>query len=158
MATRGYYGRGCIERFVSSLCTFIILLLSKILNKCFIVLSGTKSTPSGSDKTKGVQPESWADAESRSWMSVTNTNDATGRKAANSTRNSTGDACTEKKATMRRLGELHRLLNSRKGSLTRPAGKTQTRMTRLVTSIRNHFRHWTPWRRNKLTSRPPWPI
>ena len=39
------------------------------------------------------------------------------RKAANTTGNSTGDTATEKEATMRRLGELHRLLNSRKGSL-----------------------------------------
>ena len=42
---------------------------------------------------------------STSWMSV------------NATVNSTGDAATEQEATMRRLGELHRLLNSRKGSL-----------------------------------------
>ena len=47
----------------------------------------------------------------------TATSDATGSKAANATGNSTGDAATEKEATMRRMGELHRLLNSRKGSL-----------------------------------------
>ena len=39
------------------------------------------------------------------------------RKTANTTGNSAGDADTEKDATMRRLGELHRLLNSREGSL-----------------------------------------
>ena len=40
--------------------------------------------------------------------------------------------------TMRRLGEPHRLLNSRKGEpSTLPTGKTQTRMTRPRTSIRN---------------------
>ena len=39
-----------------------------------------------------------------------------GSKTANATGNSAGDA-TEKDDTMRRLGDLHHLLNSRKGSL-----------------------------------------
>ena len=45
------------------------------------------------------------------------TTDATDRKAADATGSSTGDAATEKEAVKRRLCELHRLLNSRKGSL-----------------------------------------
>ena len=40
-----------------------------------------------------------------------------GSKTANTTGNSAGDAAPEKDATMRRIGELHRLSNSRKGSL-----------------------------------------
>ena len=43
------------------------------------------------------------------------TTEATNRKAAEAARSSTGDASTEKEAVKRRLGELHRLLNSRKG-------------------------------------------
>ena len=39
------------------------------------------------------------------------------RKAADTTRGSTGDTATEKEAVLRRLGELHRLLKSRKGSV-----------------------------------------
>ena len=49
------------------------------------------------------------------WMA--RTNDAVGSKTANTTGNSVGGAATEKDAILRRLGELHRLLNSRKGSL-----------------------------------------
>ena len=45
------------------------------------------------------------------------TNDAVGSTTASTTGNSAADAATEKDATMRRLGELHRLFNSRKGSL-----------------------------------------
>ena len=40
-----------------------------------------------------------------------------GSWTANTTGNSAGDAATEKDATMRRLREFHRLLNSRKGTL-----------------------------------------
>ena len=45
------------------------------------------------------------------------TTEATDRKAADATGSSTGDAATDKEAVRRRLRELHRLLNSRKGSL-----------------------------------------
>ena len=45
------------------------------------------------------------------------TTDATDKKAADATGSSGGDAATEKEAVKRRLGELHRLPNSRKGSL-----------------------------------------
>ena len=74
----------------------------------------------GSTQTSGVQPKTWADAEVEIMderdknQGRAATNDATGSKAANATGNSAGDAATEKEATMRRLGELHRLLNSRK--------------------------------------------
>ena len=50
-------------------------------------------------------------------------------------------------ATMRRLGELASVLRTK---------RMPTRMTRPMISIRNINRHWTPWRRNTLTSRPPW--
>ena len=52
----------------------------------------------GSTQTRGVQPESWADAEVEIMderdknQSGAATNDATGRKAANAVGNSTGDA------------------------------------------------------------------
>ena len=69
------------------------------------------------------RPETWADAEaeivgeqSRSHDQTTTT-EATDRKAAGATGSSTGDAATDKEAEKRRLSELHRLLNSRKGSL-----------------------------------------
>ena len=39
-------------------------------------------------------------------------------KTTNAATNSAGDAATEKDATMRRLGELHHLLNSRKSGLS----------------------------------------
>ena len=48
------------------------------------------------------------------WMA--RTSDAVGSKTANTTGNSVGGAAAEKDAILRRLGELHRLLNSRKGS------------------------------------------
>ena len=71
----------------------------------------------------GFQPETWADAEVEivderdTKQNSAAANDATGSKTANATGNSAGDAATEKDATMRRVGELHRLLDSRKGSL-----------------------------------------
>ena len=46
------------------------------------------------------------------------TNDALGSATANTTLDSAGDAAKEKDAMRRRLGELHRLLNSRTGSLS----------------------------------------
>ena len=46
------------------------------------------------------------------------TNDAVGSATANTTLDSAGDAAKEKDATTRRLGELHRLLNSQNGSLS----------------------------------------
>ena len=44
------------------------------------------------------------------------TTEATDRKVAGATGSSTGDAAADKRAAKRRLSELHRLLNSRKGS------------------------------------------
>ena len=70
-----------------------------------------------------VPPETWADAEVEIVDECDKnhgkaaTNDAVGSRTASTTGNSAGDAATEKDATMRRLGELHRLFNSRKGSL-----------------------------------------
>ena len=67
-----------------------------------------------------VQPETWYDAEveivdARDKNQVkAAANDAVGSTTANTTVNSAGDAATEKDATMRRLGELHRLLKSRR--------------------------------------------
>ena len=90
-ATRGYYSHGWDE-----------------------------STPVKSDKTKGVQPETLTDADVETVdardknQGKAATNDAVGSTTANTTVNSAGDAATEKDATMRRLGELHRLLKSRK--------------------------------------------
>ena len=51
------------------------------------------------------------------------TNDAADRKAANATGTSTADVASEKEAVKRRLGELHRLLNSRKGRFHATYGK-----------------------------------
>ena len=45
-------------------------------------------------------------------------NNAAGSGTATATLDPVGDAATEKDAILRRLGELHRLLNSRKGSLS----------------------------------------
>ena len=70
-----------------------------------------------------VQPETWADAEGEivderdKNQERTPTNDAVSSKTANTTGSSAGHVATEKEAVKRRLGELHRLLNSRKGSL-----------------------------------------
>ena len=70
-----------------------------------------------------MQPETWADAEVEivderdKNQGKAATNDAVGSTTANTTVNSAGDAATEKDGTMRRLGELRRLLNSRRGSL-----------------------------------------
>ena len=47
----------------------------------------------------------------------TSTTEATDRKAAKATGKTTGDAAKDKEAAKRRLSELHRLLNCRKGSL-----------------------------------------
>ena len=70
-----------------------------------------ESASRGSTQTRGVQPETWTDAE----VEIVDerdknqgnafTNDAVGNKTANTTGISAGDAATEK-ATMRRLGEL----------------------------------------------------
>ena len=46
------------------------------------------------------------------------TNNAAGSGAATATLDPVGDAATEEDAILQRLGELHRLLNSRKGSLS----------------------------------------
>ena len=77
----------------------------------------------GSPSARGVQKETWADAEVeivderyRS-QGKAGTTDATDKEAADATGSATGDAATEKEAVKRRLGELRRLLNSRKGSL-----------------------------------------
>ena len=45
------------------------------------------------------------------------TTEATDRNVASATGSSTRDAATDKEAAKRRLSELHRLLNSRKGCL-----------------------------------------
>ena len=77
----------------------------------------------GSPSVSGAQPETWADAEveivdeqDRSQGRAA-TIEATDRKAADATGSSTGDAATDKEVAKRRLSELHRLLNSRNGSL-----------------------------------------
>ena len=69
-----------------------------------------------------AQPETWADVEveivdeqNRS-QGQTSTTEATDRKAAGVTGSSSDDAATDKEAAKRRLSELHRLLNSRKGA------------------------------------------
>ena len=77
----------------------------------------------GSPSARGVQPETWADAEVKIvderdiGQGKAATTDATDRMAADATGSSTGDAATEEEAVKRRLGELYRLLNSRNGSL-----------------------------------------
>ena len=75
---------------------------------------------------------------------------------ANATGNSAGDAATEKDATMRRLGNSIACKTVEKEASMPPARRTPTRMIRNMISFRKLFRHWTPWRRNTLTSRPPW--
>ena len=83
-----------------------------------------ESTPSGSTKTREVEPETWAAAEVEivderdKNQGKTGTNNAAGSATANTTLDSAGDTATEKDAFRRRLEELHRLLNSRKGSLS----------------------------------------
>ena len=77
----------------------------------------------GSPSARGGTAETWADAgveivdERDRRQGKAPTNDSTDRKAADATGSSTGDAAMEKEAVKRRLSELHRLLNSRKGSL-----------------------------------------
>ena len=76
----------------------------------------------GSTQTWWVQPETWADAE----VEVVDerdknkgraaTNDAVSSKTAIATGNSAGDAATEKEGDAA-IGGLHRLQNSRNGSL-----------------------------------------
>ena len=81
----------------------------------------------GSTQTRGVQPETWADAEVEIMdgcdikQGRAATNDATGSRAANATGNSTGDAATEE-ATMRRLGDSIDCYTA-KGASTLPTAK-----------------------------------
>ena len=106
----------------------------------------------GSTQTWWVQPETWADAE----VEVVDerdknqgraaTNDAVSSKTAIATGNSAGDAATEKEA-MRRLEVSTDCKTVAMGASTLTTWKTQTQMTRPVTSIRNSYRHRTPWRR-----------
>ena len=76
-----------------------------------------------SPSARGAQPETWADAEVEivdehdRCQGQAATTEATDRKAADATGSSTGDDATDKEAVKRQLSELHRLLNSRKGSL-----------------------------------------
>ena len=74
-----------------------------------------ESIPRGPDKTKGVQPETGTDAE----VAIVDDRDKNQRKVAtnDAVGSTTANTTAEKDARMRRLGELHRLLNSRKGSL-----------------------------------------
>ena len=61
-----------------------------------------ESTPTGSTQTRGVQPETWADAEVEIVDELDKTqgkaaaNDAVGSTTANTTANCAGDAATEK--------------------------------------------------------------
>ena len=87
-------------------------------------MSGTKVHREVRPRPGVYSPRPGPMRRSRSWMNATRTrkrplrtNDVVGSTTANTTGNSAGDAATEKDATIRRLGELHRLLNSRKGSL-----------------------------------------
>ena len=72
---------------------------------------------------EGTEPETWADAEveivdeRERTQGKAATTDATDRKAADAPGSSIEDAATEKESVKRRLGKLHGLLNSRKGSL-----------------------------------------
>ena len=81
------------------------------------------------------------------------TNDAVGSKTADTTGNSAGDAATEKDATMRRLGENHLLLNSRKGSLNATYKKNTDMKDK---DLNQKSIQAVDWRRNTLPSRPPW--
>ena len=67
------------------------------------------------DSDQGYNPRHGGECDKNQGEAATN--DAVGSTTANTTGNSAGDAATEKDATMRRLGELHRLFNSRRGSL-----------------------------------------
>ena len=83
-----------------------------------------ESTSRGSTQAKGVPPETWAAAEveivdERDMnQGMAASNNAAGSGTATTTLDFVGDDATQKDAIMRRLRELHRLLNSRKGSLS----------------------------------------
>ena len=55
---------------------------------------------------------------------------------------------TDSEATEKKLWELQRLLNNRKGTLLYVFKRTPKQVPRPVTSTRTLCRHWTPWRRN----------
>ena len=88
-----------------------------------IAMSGTKMHREVRLRPGGYSPRPGPMLRSRSWMSETEARVRPPRtmprteKAADATGSSTGDAATDKEAAKRRLSELHRLLNSRKGSL-----------------------------------------
>ena len=103
------------------------------------------------DSDQGVQPEISADAEAEILdardknQGRTLTNEAVSSETADATGSSTLDVAAEKDTTMRRLGELHRLLNSRKGSLHATYKKNTDANDEAYDSIRNLYRHWTLW-------------
>ena len=82
--------------------------------------NGTKVHREDQTRPRGVQPETWADAEVEivdgrdKNQGKAATNDAVGSTTANTTVNTAGDAATEKDATLRRLVELHRLSDTQR--------------------------------------------
>ena len=108
-----------------------------------------------------VQPETWADAEVEI-MEERDKNQGRaerchGQTGANATGNSKRRCCYREGGHEAPIGRTPPTAKqSQREPQTPPTGKTQTQTTRPMTSIRNLFRHWTPWRRNTLTSRPLW--
>ena len=116
----------------------------------------------GSTQTRGYNPRPGPMRKSRLWMNVTRTRAGPLRTMPWAVRRQTPPGTLRETLLQRRMprcgdwGELHRLLNSRKGSLNATHKKNTDANDKPMISFRKLYRHWTPWRRNTLTSRPPW--